>query len=398
MTECGMANQAERIRIRSILVAAFTTGLVSFAVLYSPQPLLHLVAADYRVTPAASALTISLPSLMLAVSSIAMLWLGRRFPAAKVLPLAVLASGVVNMGVWMSPWWAGVVAGRTVFGLLAGVIPAAVVGYLAAEIPAERMGRAMSWYIAGTGAGGLLGRLIAGLLTEPFGYRASLLGIGAVALAFGLILLVAFPKPVVGDAARPPGRLDLAGLGQALCNPRAASIYLLGFFAMSSFVAIFNYLPFELSSPRFGLSQSSLTLSFLPLALGVFMVPIFGMFYDRLGPRVMTSLAFFLLLTGSLVTLTRSIPVLFLGIMLIALGAFAGHSSATATLGRQREVDPAYAASLYMFCYYMGSAISGYLAGMAYDSGGWSAIITATAILCGLGVGVALAVLPRNPH
>ncbi|MFV0490702.1 MAG: MFS transporter [Pseudorhodobacter sp.] len=395
MAETSAVDRAERIRIRSILVAAFTTGLVSFALLYSPQPLLHHVARDFGVPPHASALTISLPSLMLAFSSIIMLWLGRRFAVARVLPVAVLASAVISLATWMSPWWAGVVVGRTVFGIFAGVIPSAVVGYLATEISKERMGRAMSWYIAGTGSGGLLGRLIAGLLTEPFGYRAALFAIGVVALVFGFILLVMFPKPAPGQVAFRRRGLDMESLGKAIMTPQAASIYLLGFLAMSSFVAVFNYLPFLLSSPPFGLSQASLTLSFLPLALGVFMVPIFGVFFDRLGPRVMTGFAFSLLLVGSLATLSSSIVVLFVAITLIVLGAFAGHSSATATLGWQHQVDPAYGASLYMFSYYMGSALSGYLAGMFYDTGGWSAIVSAVAILCGLGIVVALVFLPR---
>lgn len=382
---------------RKIFLTAFLAGFVSFGLLYSPQPILHLFTERFGVPPHVSALAISLPTLFLAFSSIFMIYLRGRIALGRVVPVAIVAAAAANMVAVLAPSWTVVIVARGAVGIMIGLVPASVMAFVAKAIPVQRMGRAMSWYIAGTGSGGLIGRLAAGLLTEVHGYQAALGAISAISLAIGLFLWFSFPPEAKRQGADPtPLGIDPAALRRAALTPSALSIYVLCFALMSSFVGIFNYLSYLLSS-RFGLSEGSLTMGFLPLASGILAVPLFGRLYDRLGPRVMLCFAFAMIIAGTFLTVTESLVLLFVGITAIALGAFSGHSSASATLGRLVEVDKNYASSIYMFSFYFGASLTGYSTGMLYHLGGWDWVAGFTVALAAAGLAITLIFVGRVP-
>ncbi len=65
--------------------------------------------------------------------------------------------------------------------------------------------------------------------------------------------------------------------------------------------------------------------------------------------------------------------------MVVTVGFFAAHSVASSWVGRRASMlpagSPAVASSLYLFAYYLGSSIGGAAGGVAYDVGGWPAVV-----------------------
>lgn len=53
-----------------------------------------------------------------------------------------------------------------------------------------------------------------------------------------------------------------------------------------------------------------------------------------------------------------------LGIAVLTLGFFGGHSVATGWVGAQAQTKKAQASSLYLFAYYLGSSVVGSLGGI----------------------------------
>lgn len=389
---------ALKSRDGSIFAAAFAAGFVAFALLYSPQPILNLLSAKFDVAPHVSALVISLPTFFLSVSSMLMLYIGGMAALGRIVPLAIMAAALINMVAVFSPVWLLLVVARGLMGILVGLVPASVMGLVAGEIRAERMGRAMSCYIAGTGSGGLIGRLSAGVFAGTHGYELALGSVSLVAFVVGVVLWFRFPASRA-PAARPANGpvIDFTALKTAIVTREAASVYVLCFLQMAAFIGIFNYLSYLLSSSKFGLSQSSLTFGFLPMACGIVAVPLLGYLFDRLGPRTMLCFSFAMILAGALLSLTDSLPQLFIAITTIAMGAFAGHSSASATLGRLTSVSKTYASSLYMFFFYLGASVGGYFTGMLYTFGGWELVVAFTAVLSVLGTAVTVLAVPNLP-
>lgn len=306
--------------------AAFAAGFVTFSLLYSPQPILHLLGDHFQVGPHSSALVIALPTLFLSLSSILPLLLGGA-AAGWIVPGAIIGASAISLAAFLSPNWDLLIVGRGLAGVLLGLVPASVMASLAAGVAPERMGRAMAWYVAGTGAGGLLGRVMTSALAQPFGFQAALISVCSVSLLVGIVLWLSFPEERTTTVrSRWPASMDGPGIAAALTARSVQAVSLIGFLLMSSFVSIFNYLSFLLASPKFGLSQATLTLSFLPLATGIFTVPLFGRLFDQLGPRRMLTFAFGIMVIGALLTLSSSLIVLVTGVTCVAFGAYAGQS------------------------------------------------------------------------
>lgn len=382
---------------RAVYLTAFCAGFVVFGLLYAPQPILHLFSKSFDVLPHVSSLTVSLPLLLLALAAVLMVFVRGRVALDRVVPLAILAAAVTNMIAVLATSWTMLMIARGLTGILIGLVPASIMSVVTASVRPARMGRAMSWYITGCGCGSMTGRLLAGFVSEAYGYQAALATISLMAFGIGVFLWFRFRSGGRSDpAAILRTGFDGAAFHKALSTPAAMVIYLLAFVLMSSFAGVFNYLSYLLSSTRLGLSEASLTLGFLPLAVGTFSAPIIGRLFDRWGPRRMLGAAFSLVILGALLSMFTSLVALFIGLSLIALGAFAGHASASATLGQVPGIERTYASSLYMFFYYSGASVTGFISGILYAHGGWDWTALATAALSGIGLALTLAMIKRN--
>lgn len=90
---------------------------------------------------------------------------------------------------------------------------------------------------------------------------------------------------------------------------------------------------------------------------------------------------------GVLITIPDHLTTVLIGVLLFTTGFFAAHTTASAWVGTLAENRGA-ASSLYMFAYYLGSAVVGSAAGIAYAAGGWAGLV-----LCVAGLFVLAALL-----
>ena len=171
----------ERLRyddpgMRRVRLGLFAAALATFALLYTPQPLLPLLSADFRAGPAAASLVMAAGTGALAlgdhpVSSLSEV-LGRR----RVMVVSALAAALLGLVAPLSPSLGVLVAIRVAQGFALAGVPAVAMAYLAEEVEASSLGRAMGLYIAGNAIGGLSGRVIAGGLAEHGGWRVATAG------------------------------------------------------------------------------------------------------------------------------------------------------------------------------------------------------------------------------
>jgi len=102
------------------------------------------------------------------------------------------------------------------------------------------------------------------------------------------------------------------------------------------------------------------------------------------------------MLVGVLLTMTRPLPLIMLGIVAITFGFFGGHSIVSSWVGRRAGVAKAQASSMYLFSYYMGSSIAGASGGLFFTAHGWTgvAVFVSALVLAGLLVAWRLYWLP----
>ena len=369
--------------------ALFLAGFSTFSLLYCVQPLLPAFAKAFAVGPAASSLALSLTTGFLAIAIFGMGALSQRFARRDLMFGSMLAAAVLNLLAGVAPAWPLLLTFRALEGLALGGVPAVAMAYLAEEIDAAHLGKAIGLYIGGTAFGGMMGRVGMGLLLAVVSWRSAMVVMGGLDIiaAIGFFCLL----PPSRYFAPGPG-LSLADhltlWGRHLRNGALLRLFAIGFILTSVFVGLFNYATFRLALPPFRLNASLISLIFLTYVLGMFGSSAGGGLADRFGRRAPLLAGLLLMVSGVLMTLGDNLVLTIAGISLVTVGFFIAHAVASAWVGRLAGDAKSHAASLYLLFYYLGSSVTGVAAGWAWQAGGWGAVVATTAALGAIGVAI----------
>jgi MFS transporter, YNFM family, putative membrane transport protein len=373
-------------QFRSTNLAMFAGGFSTFGLLYSVQPLLPEFSKHYAVSAAQSALSLSLPSAVLAV---AMLFAGPMSDAwgrKRVMSASLAASAVIALLTAVAPTWHSLLALRALLGLTLGGMPAVAMAYLSEEVHPDSIGLGMGLYIGGNAAGGMGGRLIAAVVTDFYGWRIGL-GLVAIIAAVGALLFMVSLPPSRWFARQPLKlRSTLQRFGTLFRDPGLPWLFALGGVLLGAFVTVYNYITYRLIAPPYSLRDSAVGMIFGVYSVGVFSSSWVGHLAGRLGRRKVLWTMLAVALLGLGLTLLRPLWVIVLGIAVITFGFFGGHSIASSWVGRRSGAAKAQASSIYLFCYYSGSSFIGALGGVFYADAGWSGVAMFVAALFGLGL------------
>lgn len=362
---------------RRITVGLFLGGLATFALIYTTQPLLPLLADAFEVTPAASAWSLSVTT---ASVGVALLFLGPLSDAVGRLVLmraGLLVAAALGCASAFAPSWTALLVLRGALGLAVAGMLAVASAYLRDEIAPRWASAATGLSIGGTALGGMSGRLLAGLVADWFGWRAAVGAIGVLAVLVAVALGVLLP-PARRFEATPLNHRELADNARRMLFDRGlVTLYLIAFAGMGGFVSLFNGLSFRLAAPPFDLGVGAASLVFLTYALGSFSSPWAGRLAARFGPARVIAAMLALVLTGVALTLVDHLIAVVIGVACVTFGFFAVHGTASAWVtarASDRGRGTGLAGSLYLAFYYVGSSVGGALAGVAWASGGWGAV------------------------
>lgn len=366
---------------RRATLALFCAGFATFAMLYCVQPLLPLLAAHFRVSAASSSLALSLTTLSLALCLLISGALAESWGRKPVMAAALGLAAVLGIACALVEEWGSLLILRALLGLALSGLPALAMAYVGEEFDPEALPAAMGLYIGGTALGGLLGRLLAGLLSDLGGWPWALGGIAGLGLlALGLFLWLLPPSRHF--TAQP---LSLRGLlrnfALHLSNPRLRVLFALAFLLMGGFVALFNYVGFRLAGEPFNLSATVIGMLFTVYLLGIFSAGWAGRLVPRFGARQVLHGGIGLMLLGVALCATPWLSAAVIGLALFTLGFFAAHAVASGQVGIHAQGAKAQASALYLCAYYLGSSLVGYVGGYVWEHAGWLALLAVLASL-----------------
>lgn len=366
---------------RRATLALFCAGFATFAMLYCVQPLLPLLAAHFSVSAATSSLALSLTTLSLALCLLVSGGLAESWGRKRVMALALMLAGALGLACVVVESWSVLLVLRALLGLALSGLPALAMAYVGEEFDPDSLPAAMGLYIGGTALGGLLGRLLSGLLSDIGGWQAALGGIAGMGL-LALVLFVWLLPPSRHFKAQPLSlqRL-LANFAQHLNNPVLRTLFLQAFLLMGGFVAMFNYIGFRLAGAPFGLSSTIIGLLFTVYLAGIFSAGWAGRLVPRLGARSVLQGGVGLMLLGVALCSTPWLVAIVTGLALFTLGFFAAHAVASGQVGVHATGAKAQASALYLCAYYLGSSVVGYAAGYIWEHAGWLPLMAALAAL-----------------
>jgi predicted MFS family arabinose efflux permease len=386
---------------RRLIVGLFFAGIATFAQLYSPQAVLPQIAADLVVVPSTAALAVSAATLGLAAAVIPWSLVADRIGRVPAMAVGIVAATALGLAAPFSADIAVLLALRFAEGVALGAVPAIALVYLSEEVERGHAAAAAGSYIAGTTVGGLLGRIVAGIVAEPAGWRAGVWSAAVVCAVSAALFLWLAPRargfvPSLARAGDGPG--IRSRLLASLRSVRLLALYAQGFLLMGAFVAVYNYLGFHLTAAPFGLPSWLVTLLFLAYLAGTVSSPWAGGLASKTGryPVLLGSIA--VMAAGSALLLVPSAPVVLAGLLIFTAGFFGAHAVASGwTPVAALPAIRSQASSLYYFAYYAGSSLFGWALGLVFGQASWGWFGGLILVMCLAAAGVAVVALRTEP-
>ncbi len=370
--------------------ALFLGGFSTFSLLYCVQPLMPVFAKEFALTPVQSSWSLSVSTGALAVSLMVASAISDSVGRKPLMCGALLLSALMTILCAFSGSYAQLLVMRGLLGVVLAGLPAVAMAYLSEEINASSLGFAMGLYISGSALGGMLGRVVASVLSDTWSWRGAMAVIGIFSLFAGIEFWRSLPASRRFHKTEfNPGAIA-AGLRGHLKNPGLPWLFLLAFLLMGCFVSLYNYMGFRLMQPQFGLRQSQISTIFSLYLTGIFSSVATGRMADKFGRRRVLWIAIGIMSVGLMLTLSDSLFLIVPGIALFTFGFFGGHSVASSWVGRRAGAPQALASAMYLFCYYLGSSVVGSLAGSTWSSHGWNGVAASLGLCLAVSLAVAL--------
>ena len=385
---------------RHLLIALFCAGIATFAQVYSPQGVLPQISTDLGVGAASAALMVSACTIGLAVGVIPWSLIADRIGRVKAMSISVITSSALGLLTPFAPSFELLLAGRLLEGVVLAGVPAIAIAYLTEEIASEHAARAAGTFVSGTSIGGLLGRVVAGPITDVATWRIGMFIVAVLcaAAAAGFVKLAPQSRgftPSTGLSANPEGSLTHRLLVN-LRSPRQLTLFAQGFLLMGGFVAIYNYLAFRLTAAPYHLPVTIVSLIFVAYLAGTCASTLAGALATRYGRKAVLLTSIAIMITGVLITLCANLFLVLVGLVVTTVGFFGAHAIATGWAGRAATAGKAQASSLYNLFYYVGSSVVGWFGGIALEHAGWTGVALTVLILAGVAAAAAAFVLPHN--
>ncbi|ERK17548.1 MAG: MFS transporter [Pantoea sp.] len=364
-----------------VTLALFSAGLATFALLYCVQPILPVLSQQFGVSPAASSISLSLSTGLMALGLLVTGPLSDAIGRKSVMVTALMLAALCTVISAMMTSWHGILLMRALIGLSLSGVAAVGMTYLSEEIHPRVIAFSMGLYISGNSIGGMSGRLLTGVLTDLFSWRIAIGVIGCFSLASALMFWKILPasRHFRPASLRPHNllinfRLHWRDKGLPL-------LFAEGFLLMGAFVTLFNYIGYRLLSAPWFLSQAVVGLLSVVYLTGSWSSPKAGAMTSRFGrgPVMITATA--IMLCGLLLTAFNTLWIILPGMMLFTAGFFAAHSVASGWIGPRARRAKGQASSLYLFSYYVGSSVAGTLGGVFWHSFGWGGVTAFISVL-----------------
>ncbi|QYM77014.1 MFS transporter [Leucobacter luti] len=369
---------------RRSLLALFCAGLATFAQMYSPQGVLPELAADFGIAASTSSWAIGATTIGIALGVLPWARVSDHVGRVAAMRSALGAALVVGLLAPFAPNFELLIAARFAEGIALAGLPAIAVTAIAETVQPRALGAAVGTYVAGTTLGGLVGRIVAAGLGEPFGWRWGMAAVAVLAGIAMMIFMVRIPRTVV------PAGSGLPILRATLANLRRPGVIVLvvqAFLLMGGFVAVYNYLAFRLQDAPFDLSLAQVSWIFLAYLAGAVTSRTVWRVTRVVPPTAVLLGCIALMLGGLGLTLVPQLLAVIVGLVVFTGCFFAAHTVASGLIAGRAGEGRSLAPPLYNLGYYAGSSVLGWVGGVAYGAGGWAgtvAVVAAAAFLAAI--------------
>jgi predicted MFS family arabinose efflux permease len=359
---------------RSRTAAVVLAGFCAFLTIYAPQPLLPMLAQEFRTSAVAVSLVMTAATVGVMLAAPFIGFVADRFgrkrvivPAAFLLALpatlAATSTGLHSLLFWR--FWQGVFTPG---------IAAVTIAYINEEWETGA-GAAMSAYVTGTVLGGFSGRMIAAVIASHVSWRWAFGTLGLLGAAGGIAMWKWLPADRHFHRESLPSAEAARDMVRHMRNPRLLATCAVGFCVLFTLIATFTYVNFYLAAPPFRLSTQALGFLFTVYLAGVVVTPFAGRSIDRVEHRFALAASIAAGMVGILLTLIQHLPMVVLGLAILSTGVFITQAATSSYIGVAARDSRASAVGLYTMFYYAGGTLGSALPGWFWNHGQWPACV-----------------------
>ncbi|MEZ5892601.1 MAG: MFS transporter [Parvularculaceae bacterium] len=371
---------AARARFSGTPVIIGLIGFLTLVDLFAAQAILPSLAARFNATPAQIGFAANASTIGMAAAGLLMAFIGGRFnrKIAVWVSLAVLSIPTVLLS--FAPDLSTFMALRIVQGVFMVAAFSMTMSYLAERCSAAQSATALAAYVTGVVASNLVGRLVAGLVTDAYGVSVNFYFFAALNLAGAVLAFFALKnaQPMAGAGAM--SHSPLAVMAGHLRNRCLLASFGIGFLILFAFIGVFTYVNFVLARAPISLSPMSLGLVYFVFVPSMLTTPIAGKLSAKYGARLSFYASLGLALAALPLLLSTALPAILIGLALVGVGTFFAQATATGFVGRAAKTDRAAASGMYLSSYYLGGLAGSFMLGKIFEAQGWAATVVIVAV------------------
>ncbi|HED4151099.1 TPA: MFS transporter [Klebsiella michiganensis] len=373
-----------------IILALALSGLAELASLFFIQPLLPVLAVEYDVPVSQVSIILSAETALLAIGLLFTGTLSDHYGRKKLIIVSLLLGGLLTMLCPLVESWAMLVALRAVIGLALSGIAAAATAYISEEVAPVVAGVVTGYFVFGNSMGGMSGRIVASQLIDHISINTIFYGF-AISLIL-VALLVYFLLPA-SQNFKPTQSLNVLrvvkGAASHFKNKKLALAFVISFIIFGVFTSLYNYLALFLKGEPFHISPANAGLLSFSFALSFFTAPQAGRLSAKYGSMRVLRALFVMMALGMLLTLTSNVVTFIIGAVIFTGCFFGCHSIGLSWVSKNATHARGQAVALYLFFYYMGGSVIGFVNGFVFHSMGWQGMTGFIIALLAVGAVVA---------
>lgn len=378
--------------LKNFLSIIYVT-ILTISALHMPQPLLPILSNYFNVQMDVISLVMTATFVPLTVMPIISGFiLNFLTPKRLILSTSILHSLSAFL-ISISNEIRLIVFLRFIEGLLIAMTLTANTTYIATKARKDKIQFYMSYYIAFTTIGGLLGRVIGSAIATYLGWKASFQIISASLLMIFPVVYIFLEDIRVEKSDELP--LSLSSFWKILFERVNRKIYLAIFCLFFVFTGITNFLPFRIKNLYPESSEITIGMIYSGYITGIAMSFVATKVIKLIGNERKTIL--YGLLIYSLFLAMFLIPnliLIFLFMFGFCSGMFLVHSVASGFMNKLAKEYKSLVNGAYIAIYYSGGVLGSYIPGIIYKNFGWNSFIFSLLIV----VFVAIISVQRLPN
>ncbi|WP_375153651.1 MFS transporter [Arcobacter sp. CECT 8985] len=338
--------------------------------MYATQPLQPLLAKEFKINMIQASQFTAVIMFSLAIAPIIYGYILETICPKKMLIYSSLILLVTNIFLSYSTSYEMFLFIRIIESL---IIPAIITSCMSilANSDKKNVKYNMAIYVAATVFGGMVGRVISGLIATHFGWRSVFLS-----LSIALFIAIFFINKLKFEGDTELTKAKIKDVVEILSDRRFILIYLLMFTTFFAFAGLLNILPFRMKEIIPDATETQIGLLYLGYGMGI----VVSLLSKKIV-KILKSEQNMILIGGAIFTIVNlsffsdNMVFVFFMVFLFCVGMFMVHSVSSGIANSLKKSQKSLTSGMYLTFYYIGGAVGSIIPAMVYHRFGWNIVL-----------------------